>query len=140
MAPFIGLHRNFPNLEMVSFKNITDARNGDFEKFLAMNPQLKRIEFSSCTNIDDYLLQLIAKYVPEIEAIRFNTNCLRNNENIKYVGRLSRLNSLEMRTLTDYPLAYITTGTRVISAADICLQHLQQLRSLKILCLERTKK
>lgn len=154
MAPFLGLHRNFPNLETVSFEYITDAKN---DKFLAMNPQLKRIEFSFCANID-YLLQLIVKYVPEIEAIRLNTNCPRNNEQIKYVGRLRRLKSLEMRTLTDYPLAYITTGIRVISAADICLEHLhlssftlrgyqeffvsaiKQLKSLKTLCLERTKK
>lgn len=50
---FTGLHQKFPKLESLVFGKINGVKNSDIKEFLKQNPQLKRMDLSSCANVDD---------------------------------------------------------------------------------------
>lgn len=94
---FVGLGLSFPKLVSIWFSRVQTVRNANITKFLELNPQLKSI-FISESSISIAVFQSIAKYVPEIESIYFDTETEIYPSFIpkipKCFGKLKKLKSL----------------------------------------------
>lgn len=91
------LDQEFPKLTRIMFDQVIHAKNSDVEAFLKMSPQLK--EFATMNNspgIDDYIFQLMAKYVPQIEHIMLFLPRRLQFDNINYIRQLSNLSRLQV--------------------------------------------
>lgn len=60
---FDNLQQSYPKLTMLTFFNVDYVRNKNIDGFLMRNPNLKQIELVVYRNIDDHILQSIAKHV-----------------------------------------------------------------------------
>lgn len=116
-----GLQQSYDKLANICFMGINDVKNIDIEELVKRNPQLKQIHIMHCRNLDDNIFQSIATHVPHIETLRINNLPQTNDNNAKYLGQLSSLNSLEMSA---FSVSFIITGLREINAARIPLEHL----------------
>lgn len=122
------LYQSFPKLELISFKGRSNVKNIDIDEFLKLNPQLRKIGFVHCQNIDGSIFQSIAKYVPDIEAIQMDRFSKMDNNNVKCVGKLESLTTLK---LCSYSVdnAFMQNVLNEIHAGDIPLQQLHVLGS-----------
>lgn len=110
-------------MEYFSFSCMAGLKNSDVEECLKKNPQLKRIKLSICSEVDDCIFQTIAKYVPEIESIRYYSRSRINMENVKYFGRLSKLKILDLYLKqANKTTGYVLSVVHEIASANIELE------------------
>lgn len=132
---FMVLHRTFPKLESIFLRDLDYVMCHDVNKFLAQNPQLRKIEISGCDNLTRYeLLQSIAENVPEIESIHIIYKIrlfIPFDHSYNFFGRLRKLNALTLNATDDY----IAGVVGAIGASGIALEHLD----FKLLNLISTK-
>lgn len=96
---FDGLrHQSFQKLISItlefSSENITT--NDDIDDFLKHNPQLKSLKLKHVPILDDRIFASIAEHVPRIESIEIAAMVQKNDSNIKYIGKLTSLKSLQI--------------------------------------------
>lgn len=84
-----------PSMVSISFNGLHVARR-NIAAILISNPQLKKIDFSSCKLLTDSIFKSIALYGPHIEAIQFHTRNPTTEKNIGYLGKVRNLKSLEV--------------------------------------------
>lgn len=114
------LRQKCPKLE---FMELLGVKNADIEEFLKQNSQLREIRWSFGGNHSDSILQLIAKYVPEIERIEFGTKMETNTINTKYFGQLRELKSLSLEVNNDR--SYVPLAVHELGSANIALECLK---------------
>lgn len=117
------LDRTYTNLTAISIELNFDITNEGVEKLLKLNPQLKKVGFVRCSNLNDHIFQSIVNHVPGIESIRMDEAIL-NGPAIKCVGKLRKLKSLELTTEKQDYFAYFSSILREIREADIPLENL----------------
>lgn len=115
-------HQKFSKLELIRLSNLKGVKNQDITKFLKHNPQLKRIEVKRCPQLDDFIFQSIAKYVPNVEEINVALDEPINANYIKYFGQLRKLKSLDIDL--DGNQMYTHLVLHEIVSANIALEFL----------------
>lgn len=120
------IRQKFPQLESICFRIMNKVKNSDIEQFLEQNPQLKQFEMVFCEQLDDTIFQSIARYVPEIEELRFITKNRTNKSNTEYFGRLRELKKLAMEVTDDR--SYIPSVVHKVGGANISLEVLELCR------------
>lgn len=123
------LCRSFPKLTWISFRSICGKKTYNIEKFLKLNPQLKKIGLVNCSSIRGNIFQSIATHVPHIEAMEIDRVFKFNDSNLKYCGQFNCLNTLKLCTMgykKCRPLdhAFIPSILHEIHVAKIALKHL----------------
>lgn len=127
------LAQHWPKLEAIAFYNVSFSSqivNVDVEKVLAKNPQLKKIEIFYCRNVTDRIFHSIATHTQQIESLKFKSFELRSTtfeENSKYLGKLSKLKSLEI----DCYGKSICSAIDEMAARNVAIEHLK-LRSFNL--------
>lgn len=120
MIEIVRLNQTFPNLVAISMAWCKVTQNA-LDEFLECNPQLKKIDVKH--NKPSYnIFRSIAKYVPEIEEIRFANRRGGNEIVSEYFGQMRKLNSLELNI--SYNRTFIPSAFSEISTSKIPLEHL----------------
>lgn len=94
-----SLNRNFPKLELISLGCAGNIVDDDIERFLKWNPQLVDVCIWGCELLTNRVLQLIAKYLPNVEKITLELEEEKSSNDLDYQfnsGELSRLTSLHL--------------------------------------------
>lgn len=115
--------QKFPKLEYIDFRQIKYVKNSDIEELFELNPQLKQFGMVSCQKLDDNIFQSIARYVPEIVEMRFETAYKTNISSIEYLGRLRAMKAIAMEV--KYDRSYIPSAVDKMSGANIALESLE---------------
>lgn len=142
------LTKPFPKLRLAEFFKIDTLTDDVLIKFLAHNPQLRRLKLSVCENLTSASFEYIAKCVPNLRYFTFASyteHLLQNfNEHVLHLTNLKHLRSLRITTrrFSARPLveALVEKKTNItdlmIDGADTNLaESIQKLKSLKNLIL-----
>lgn len=94
---FEDWRHSIPSMTSLSFSGINIA-NSDIRQILLMNPQLTKIKFEHCRNVDDTVIELVARNGPQISALHFlNTGSRPSTaRNIRWLGQMRNLRTLEL--------------------------------------------
>lgn len=132
----LGSHKVFSNLTTICLYTISNVKNCVIEELLKGNRLLKRIELSWCYQLDGDILQLIAKYAPQIEILRIEFNKPINHRNSVYFGLLRKLKTLTLngKAMREFIMAVL----HELATANI---HVEQLNlvTLDLPSFHRTK-
>lgn len=126
-----GLDQTFPKLQSISFA-FDNVKHSEIKQFLARNPKLKNIGIEQCCDVDEgrecsSIIQLIAKYVPEVESINFFPHITPDSCDCDtFFGHFRKLNALHIVGSDIYLTSVVTN----IVATDIHLENLD----LGLLC------
>lgn len=112
-------HYSIPSMQSIAFETI-NVTNRNIDEILLLNPQLKKIEISSCRFVTDSVLKSLAQHVQQIETIHFRTENPTRGKNIKYLGRMQGLRSLQLSGFDGNTKCVV----REIAAGCIPLEHL----------------
>lgn len=119
---FKSLDQKFPKLKFISFWHVDYLKETDIVAFLMQNSQLKKIVIKFCKVLADGIFQLIADFVPGIEAIDFRTANRTNERTIKYFGQLHALKSLTLGTIRDD--SYVQSVIHELASENILVESL----------------
>lgn len=116
-----SLHRNFPKLELISLGSDNKIVDDNIEQFLKSNPQLVDVCIWRCKLLTSRVLQLIAKYLPNVEKVALELEEENSIDDLNYQfnsGELSKLTSLHLGRVK-----YATSIINDIAAKNIPVAH-----------------
>lgn len=88
-------HMRFNKLVKIVLEATDGLTNRDIEEMLKRNPQLKKIEFHRCRNVDRGMFASIANHVPDVEFLRFDAIPFLRQD-VQYFGQFRNLTSLRI--------------------------------------------
>lgn len=100
---FTGLWQNLPKLEKVAFK-LAEVGMYVVGSFLKSNPQIIEAVFEDCYNLNDHIIRLIAKHIPQIEKLTIENIYSNGPSNLKHLGQLRNLKSLSIASINHEPV------------------------------------
>lgn len=104
-----SLNRNFTKLELISLGSAGNIVDDDIERFLKWNPQLVDVCIWGCELLTNRVLQLVAKYLPNIGKIALELEEEESSNDLDY-----RFNSGELSRLTSLHLGRVKYATSII--------------------------